>query len=84
MSRSYIKTEDLEWRCFKCNQSLVVSPAIVDYLGNELITDLPMCPSCAMVLISEQLAVGKVAEVEQLLDWKTSKAKSNDPPPFER
>ena len=70
MSRSYIKAEDLEWRCFKCNQPLVVGPALVDYLGNKLTTDLPICPSCAMVFISEQLAVGKVAEVEKLLEDK--------------
>jgi hypothetical protein len=70
MSANYIKAEDLEWRCFKCNQPLTVGSALVDYLGNELTTDLPMCPSCSMVLISEQLAVGKVAEVEKLLEDK--------------
>jgi hypothetical protein len=70
MSHSYIKPEDMEWRCFKCNQPLAVGPALVDYLGNELTTDLPMCPTCSKVLISEQLAVGKVAEVEKILEDK--------------
>ncbi|MFH0725309.1 MAG: DNA-binding protein [Pseudomonadota bacterium] len=70
MSHNYIKAEDMEWRCFKCNQPLAVGPALVDYLGNELTTDLPMCPTCSMVLISEQLAVGKVAEVEKILEDK--------------
>jgi hypothetical protein len=70
MSSNYIKAEDLEWRCFKCNQPLVVGLALVDYLGNELTTDLPLCPGCSKVLISEQLAVGKVAEVERLLEDK--------------
>jgi hypothetical protein len=70
MSSNYIKAEDLEWRCFKCNQALIVGSALVDYLGNELTTNLPMCPSCSRVLISEQLAVGKVAEVEKLLEDK--------------
>jgi hypothetical protein len=70
MSHNYIKAEDLEWNCFKCDQLLAVGPALVDYLGNELTTDLPMCPSCGMVLISEQLAMGKVAEVEKILEDK--------------
>lgn len=62
--------EDFVWKCFKCSQTLSMGSAHVDYLGNELTTDLPLCPSCMKVLISEQLAVGKVADVEKILEDK--------------
>lgn len=70
MSADHIKPEDFEWKCFACNRLLVAGPAVVDYLGNQLTTELPQCPSCRRVLISEALALGKVAEVEKLLENK--------------
>lgn len=70
MTAGHIKPEDLEWKCTACNLQLVVGPVVVDYLGNQLTTELPQCPSCKMVLISEELALGKVAEVEKLLENK--------------
>jgi hypothetical protein len=32
--------------------------------------DLPKCPKCGQVLITEDLALGKMAEVEKLLEDK--------------
>ena len=69
-SRHLDHIEDFVWKCFKCDQFLSMGSAQVDYLGNELTTDLPMCPSCMMVLISEPLAMGKVADVEKILEDK--------------
>jgi len=42
----------------------------VEYLGNRFVTDLPTCPTCGQVYISEDVATGKMAEVEQLLEDK--------------
>jgi hypothetical protein len=67
---SHLNPADLEWKCFRCNRKLVVGPVVVDYLGNNLSAELPQCPSCHMVFISEDLAMGKVAEVEKILEDK--------------
>jgi hypothetical protein len=40
------------------------------YMGNEFTAELPMCPGCGFILISEDLALGKMAEVEQILEDK--------------
>lgn len=70
MTAEHIKPEDMEWKCFRCDQPLVVGPVLVNYLGNNITTELPQCPSCFLVLISERLATGKVAEVEKILEDK--------------
>jgi hypothetical protein len=48
----------------------VSGPITVTYMGNRFATDLPHCPSCGMVLVSEEIALGKMAEVEQALEDK--------------
>lgn len=70
MKRENVKPEDLNWMCDKCGKSLVVGQVAVEYLGNQFVTELPQCPECWMVYISEELAMGKMAEVEQLLEDK--------------
>lgn len=62
--------EDLNWQCQRCHRDLVVGPVSVAYMGNRYTTDLPYCPSCGMVLVSEELALGKMAEVEMILEDK--------------
>jgi hypothetical protein len=39
-------------------------------MGNRFTADLPYCPDCGRVLISEKVALGKMAEVEKLLEDK--------------
>ena len=70
MTADHIKQQDLIWKCHRCDQNLVVGPVFVDYLGNNITTELPQCPTCHMVLVSEELAMGKVAEVEKILEDK--------------
>jgi hypothetical protein len=50
--------------------NLVAGPVTLSYMGNRMTADLPRCPVCGFVLISEQLALGKMAEVEQVLEDK--------------
>jgi hypothetical protein len=70
MSSDYVQPEDLTWKCQKCGEYLVVGPVTVSYLGNQFTAEMPKCPSCGLVLISEALALGKMAEVEQILEDK--------------
>jgi len=70
MKSENVKPGDLNWMCERCGQSLVVGKVTVEYLGNQFVTDLPTCPECGRVYISEDLATGKMAEVEQLLEDK--------------
>jgi hypothetical protein len=70
MNDGYVQPEDLTWKCRKCGEYLVVGKATIAYLGNQFTAELPKCPGCGMVLISEALALGKMAEVEQILEDK--------------
>jgi hypothetical protein len=70
MKSPYSRPEDLEWWCAKCNRELVVGPVNVEYLGNRFTAELAKCPHCGFVLVSEELALGKMAEVEQMLEDK--------------
>ncbi|NLW80120.1 MAG: DNA-binding protein, partial [Desulfovibrionales bacterium] len=40
------------------------------YLGNAFHVELPVCPRCGAVYIYEELALGRIREVEQLLEDK--------------
>lgn len=70
MKAENVRPEDLNWMCEKCGQRLTVGQVTVEYLGNRFTTELPRCPECGLVYISEDLATGKMAEVEQLLEDK--------------
>lgn len=70
MKSDNIRPEDLQWRCAQCDRELVVGPINVAYMGNRFNVDLPHCPDCGRVLIAEHIAMGKMAEVEKLLEDK--------------
>jgi hypothetical protein len=42
----------------------------ISYLGNSFPVELLKCPNCGLVLIPEELALGKMAEVEKALEDK--------------
>lgn len=56
--------------CVKCNVPLVEQKTSFAYLGFNFNTELPRCPSCGQVFISEELVKGKMAEVETTLEDK--------------
>jgi hypothetical protein len=58
------------WKCSCCDCAMVIGPVTLKYMENEFKTDLPKCPHCGRVYISPELAMGKMAEVEQLLEDK--------------
>jgi hypothetical protein len=42
----------------------------VEYLGSAYPVDLLKCPQCGLVMVPEELALGKMAEVEKTLEDK--------------
>ncbi len=62
--------QDMEWRCHLCNRKLVPGMVELHYLGSVFNVELPVCETCGAVLIVEELAVGRMEEVEKLLEDK--------------
>ena len=62
--------EGLDWRCVPCDCALEMGQVTVSYLGNRFTTEMPRCPRCGQALVSEDLALGKMAEVEGILEDK--------------
>jgi hypothetical protein len=62
--------EESAWSCMKCNVPLEAGKVGVSYLGNTFPVDLLRCPRCGLVFIPEDLAMGKMADVEKLLEDK--------------
>ena len=56
--------------CRKCSEKLILKKVVFEYIGSNFTYDLPCCPKCGDVFISAELAEGKIAEVEQLLEDK--------------
>lgn len=59
-----------EWLCGKCNVPLVARPVNVEYLENAFPATLLVCPQCGNVFVPEELALGKMVEVEKSLEDK--------------
>jgi len=67
----YVSTEDLDvWECACCGVPLALGKVMISYLGSAFPVDLLKCPSCGQVYIPEDLALGKIAEVEKSLEDK--------------
>ena len=58
------------WICDKCKEKLVLQKVKVAYLGGNFEVELMKCPKCDNVFIGEDLALGKMLEVEKGLEDK--------------
>jgi predicted RNA-binding Zn-ribbon protein involved in translation (DUF1610 family) len=56
--------------CVPCQQELEPKETTLEYLGLSVTQVLPCCPKCGAVYISEELARGKMAQVEMSLEDK--------------
>lgn len=65
-----LDTDYSHWRCIACDEPLSPSAVELEYLDSRFNVELPACPNCGLVLIPEDLALGKMAEVERLLEDK--------------
>ncbi len=63
-------THPTSWRCAACNQDLQPQKVAVSYLHSVFHVELMACSQCGFVLVPEDLALGKMLEVEQLLEDK--------------
>ena len=70
MSNQDKVSDAAELQCAKCGVALETGQVNIAYLGSMFPVDLPRCPRCGLVFIPEDLALGKMAEVEKLLEDK--------------
>lgn len=59
-----------EWVCEKCAELLVEAKVQVHYLGGTFTMEMLRCPTCKMTLVTEEMAVNKMAEAERILEDK--------------
>jgi len=56
--------------CFRCNKELVSAKTDFTYLGHTFYTEVPRCPECGQVYISEELVKSRISDVEMQLEDK--------------
>ncbi len=61
---------DTTWWCGKCDVGLETGKVSISYLGSMFPVDLLRCPKCGQVFVPEELVLGKMSEVEKLLEDK--------------
>jgi hypothetical protein len=49
---------------------LITGKVSISYLGSAYPVELPKCPNCGLIYIPEELALGRMAEVEKALEDK--------------
>ena len=62
--------EERIWKCAKCSEALVTKKTVFSYLGHTVAHEVQTCPKCGKVFISQDLAEGKMAELEEKLEDK--------------
>jgi hypothetical protein len=62
--------EAAEWSCSACSGRLELIKVGFTYMKGNFEVDLPACRKCGLVLVPEQLANGKMAEAERILEDK--------------
>lgn len=56
--------------CSRCGIALSKGKVTVAYLGSSFPVELPQCPKCKQVYVPEELAMGKMLQVEKGLEDK--------------
>lgn len=56
--------------CVKCQKKLEPARVYLSYLGHSFYAELPKCPQCGEVYISEALVKNRIAEAEKQLEDK--------------
>jgi hypothetical protein len=58
------------WSCAACGGELEIVKVGFTYMKGNFEVDLPACKGCGLVLVSEELATGKMADAERILEDK--------------
>jgi len=61
---------DSGWSCAACQLPLTVATVKLAYLDETFAVDLPACPACQRVFVSEEQAIAKMALAERMLEDK--------------
>lgn len=56
--------------CHRCQEVLVARKVDLRYLGHEFYAEIPCCPRCGEIFVPEELAKGRMTEVEMQLEDK--------------
>lgn len=56
--------------CCQCWLELQPLKTTLNYMGHNFTVELPRCPQCGLTYVSPELAAGRMAEVEILLEDK--------------
>lgn len=59
-----------KWICAKCQMELQRQKTDFHYMGHTFSHEVPACPKCGKVFISQELAEGRMAQVEEQLEDK--------------
>ena len=59
-----------EMVCHKCGNPLEIGAVTLSYLGSSFPVNLPRCKQCGLVYIPEELALGRMLQVEKSLEDK--------------
>lgn len=70
MSDSLPQPPKNQWVCGKCGSPLETASVNVSYLGSGYPVDLLVCKKCKRPLVPAELALGKMLEVEKLMEDK--------------
>ena len=63
-------SEERALKCARCGVELIKRQTTFSYMGRTFGHEVPVCPKCGKVYISRELAEGRMAEVEVLLEDK--------------
>ena len=58
------------WKCARCSRELVPRKTTLTYMEYAVDHEVLTCPTCGKVYVSRELAEGRMAEFEQLLEDK--------------
>jgi predicted RNA-binding Zn-ribbon protein involved in translation (DUF1610 family) len=58
------------WNCAACGKPLEIVKVGFTYMKGNFEVPLPACTACGLVMIPEELAMGKMAEAERILEDK--------------
>ena len=58
------------WLCAGCGIALEPGKVTVSYLDNAYPVEMLRCPRCGLTWVPEEIALGKMAEVEKTLEDK--------------
>lgn len=62
--------DNVKWRCRRCGEALVEDKVVFEYLDHTVANPMLRCPKCGLVLVPADIAEGKMAETETMLEDK--------------